>query len=185
MSRWVVEVKKRDGSGWRQVKPGWARRVDYELRRPLAYALVKLLQRQGRRARMRRALEPWEVWLSGDTGIPAGTSWLHRRNFKRLRKKVGRAARRAGVRWHVNDGLRSYSEQQAAWDRYQAGTGPLAARPGTSNHGIGKAMDVVEAKRRHVNVGDVPAYANALDREGLHLPIASEPWHVTEKGVWG
>lgn len=37
---------------------------------------------------------------------------------------------------------RSYEEQQYFWNLYQSGQGNLAAFPGTSNHGWGKAIDL-------------------------------------------
>lgn len=37
---------------------------------------------------------------------------------------------------------RSYEEQQYFWNLYQSGQGNLAAYPGTSNHGWGKAIDL-------------------------------------------
>ena len=37
---------------------------------------------------------------------------------------------------------RSYAEQQYFWNLYQSGQGNLAAYPGTSNHGWGKAVDL-------------------------------------------
>lgn len=41
----------------------------------------------------------------------------------------------------VNETQRSLATQQAYWDAYQAGTGNLAAYPGSSNHGWGIALD--------------------------------------------
>lgn len=41
----------------------------------------------------------------------------------------------------VNSGGRTYAEQAAAYARYKAGRGNLAARPGTSVHEFGRAVD--------------------------------------------
>src|SRR3954463_2078862 len=37
---------------------------------------------------------------------------------------------------------RTFAGQQQFWDLYQSGRGNLAARPGTSNHGWGNAVDL-------------------------------------------
>jgi hypothetical protein len=37
---------------------------------------------------------------------------------------------------------RTYEQQVELWRQYQAGTGPLAAPPGTSAHGVGRSVDV-------------------------------------------
>jgi TP901 family phage tail tape measure protein len=37
---------------------------------------------------------------------------------------------------------RSLAKQKELWDNYKAGRGPLAAKPGTSNHGSGHAIDM-------------------------------------------
>ncbi|WAC51022.1 MULTISPECIES: M15 family metallopeptidase [unclassified Frigoribacterium] len=41
----------------------------------------------------------------------------------------------------ITEGYRSYDRQVDYWNRYQAGTGNLAAYPGTSNHGWGISCD--------------------------------------------
>lgn len=41
-----------------------------------------------------------------------------------------------------NSSYRTYESQQYFWNLYQRGDGNVAARPGTSNHGWGKAVDV-------------------------------------------
>lgn len=64
----------------------------------------------------------------------AAASWL------RLRAVIGR---KAGV-WIAPTSsrcaYRTYAEQEYFWNVYQSG-GNLAARPGTSNHGLGLAVD--------------------------------------------
>ncbi|MDA8371077.1 MAG: M15 family metallopeptidase [Nocardiopsaceae bacterium] len=42
----------------------------------------------------------------------------------------------------VTDAYRPLADQQRLWEAYQNGTGNLAARPGTSNHGLGLAVDL-------------------------------------------
>lgn len=73
----------------------------------------------------------------------------------------------------ITSGLRSTAQQQKLWEKYQNGTGNLAAKPGTSYHEKGLAYDIGfadDATRRW-------AHANA-SKFGLVFPIKSEAWHV-------
>jgi murein L,D-transpeptidase YcbB/YkuD len=45
---------------------------------------------------------------------------------------------------------RTYAEQQYFWNLYVSGKGNLAARPGTSNHGWGLAVDLATPQMRHI-----------------------------------
>jgi D-alanyl-D-alanine dipeptidase len=116
--------------------------------------------------------------LSGDITLPRGVSLATRVRFNRLLRKTAAAARDCRQRWHVNDGYRPYADQVAAYNRYKAG-GPLAAIPGTSNHGRGKALDV-SAFKGGPPVGASSKRRKALKRYGLCLPVAGEAWHVEE-----
>lgn len=62
--------------------------------------------------------------------------------------------------------------QWAAWELYQSGQGALAARPGTSNHGWGKAVDVPPATQNAINSYGRPF---GFSKEWSDAP--SEPWH--------
>jgi hypothetical protein len=53
-------------------------------------------------------------------------------------------ARQMGWRGSVISGFRTYAEQAALYQRYLAG-GPIAAKPGTSSHERGEAVDVSDA----------------------------------------
>lgn len=83
---------------------------------------------------------------------------------------------------------RSYAEQVLLYNNYKAGKGPLAAKPGTSKHGDGRANDLKYSSpeaRKWV-------LANA-QRYGLHFPIydpkkprhLDESWHVEVLGGKG
>lgn len=50
-------------------------------------------------------------------------------------------AERFGRPLAIEEAYRDFATQQVYWDRYQAGTGNLAARPGTSLHGWALACD--------------------------------------------
>ena len=69
-----------------------------------------------------------------------------------------------------NGGARSRADQVRAWNLYQAGKGPLAARPGHSRHESGFAIDV----RPHP-AGRAKAL---LGQFGLGLTVPGEAWHI-------
>ena len=69
-----------------------------------------------------------------------------------------------------NGGARSSADQIRAWNLYQAGLGPLAARPGTSAHERGMAMDVKPWPSAQ-EVAMMRAF-------GLGLTVRGEPWHI-------
>lgn len=66
----------------------------------------------------------------------AAASWL------RLRARIGKET---GV-WicptSSRTAYRTFDQQNYFWNLYQSGKGALAARPGTSNHGMGTTVDV-------------------------------------------
>lgn len=67
-------------------------------------------------------------------------------------------------------GYRTYEEQVEAYDRYLAG-GPLANKPGTSQHGLGMAVDIW-------NHASVTAWLNRWAiGYGFRRTNTSEPWH--------
>jgi D-alanyl-D-alanine carboxypeptidase len=71
---------------------------------------------------------------------------------------------------------RNYEDQVHFWNVYQAG-GNVAARPGTSNHGWGNAVDLK----------DPPSMRKVIDQLGAPYgwfwgEAPSESWHVTYRG---
>ncbi len=105
-----------------------------------------------------------------------------------LRKDAARAfmamnaesERRFGVTLRATSfrtGYRSLADQQYFWNLYQSGRGNLAARPGTSNHGYGLAVDFA-----------TPGMRQIVDQIGAKYGFAkrwsdapSEWWHVCYK----
>jgi peptidoglycan hydrolase-like protein with peptidoglycan-binding domain len=72
---------------------------------------------------------------------------------------------------------RTFAEQQHFWDLFQSGRGNLAARPGTSNHGWGNAIDLAHP----------PTMRRVIDALGGPYgwrwgEVTSESWHVTYRG---
>jgi hypothetical protein len=114
-------------------------------------------------------------------GDPA-KSWLAMRYF--IGKRNGVWIKPGGP----NSSYRTYAKQVEFWDMYQNG-GNLAARPGTSNHGLGLAVDAAD-----------PSYQKAIRTVGhlfgwgirggqLSSDAPSEQWHcsfrkMTPKARW-
>jgi D-alanyl-D-alanine carboxypeptidase len=91
--------------------------------------------------------------------------------------EMAAAARADGISFSVNDSYRSY-EQQVDMARRKGlySEGGLAARPGTSQHGLGMAVDL------DLN-GDAQAWMRANGaRFGFVEDVPREPWHWTFKG---
>lgn len=66
--------------------------------------------------------------------------------------------------------------QWCAWQKFQAGTGKLAAKPGTSNHGLGLTVDINLSKQgRSSKV--YKWLANNANKYGFYETVSSEPWH--------
>jgi hypothetical protein len=93
-------------------------------------------------------------------------------------------ARRMGVELRPTgprSSYRTYDQQVQLWNDYQAGRGALAARPGTSNHGLGLAVDVATQQMRTVidRIGRKYGWA----KEWSDAP--SEWWHIRHRsGIW-
>src|SRR4051812_19700053 len=73
-------------------------------------------------------------------------------------------------------GYRPFAAQQHFWDLYISGRGNLAARPGTSNHGWGRACDLATPLMRWV-VNQIGAKYGWRKTEA-----PSEWWHVNYVG---
>lgn len=84
------------------------------------------------------------------------------------------AASKAGISIGINDSYRSYDEQvQMAKEKGLYGKGGLAAVPGTSDHGLGKAVDLqLDAKAQAWMKQNAKQY-------GFVNNVAGEPWHWT------
>jgi LAS superfamily LD-carboxypeptidase LdcB len=71
----------------------------------------------------------------------------------------------------VRTAYRPFADQEYFWNLYTSGRGALAARPGTSNHGWGLALDL-----------DLDGAAQSWMREhgwqyGFVESVPREPWH--------
>lgn len=116
--------------------------------------------------------------LYGDITLPKGTPLKHRIAFNRLLRKTAAAARDCGQRWQVVDGYRPYADQVRLYRLYKAGRGNLAAYPGTSNHGRGKALDTYAPDGKPVGASE--RRRRACIKRGLAFPVPGEAWHIEE-----
>lgn len=128
--------------------------------------------------------------LVGDLTLPKGTPRAHRRQFNRLLRCTAAAARDCKQVWEVTSGYRSFDEQADLYDRnMNPETGrpypgrPLTAKPGTSNHEGGEALDV-RTRAGKASVGGSWRRRRALAKYGLCLPVPGEPWHVEFGDTW-
>jgi len=80
----------------------------------------------------------------------------------------------------ITEGYRNLATQQDYWNKYQAGTGNLAAYPGTSNHGwgiscdFGSRVDVAGSPEKRWMDANGPSYGWQPTGNGFSRP---EPWH--------
>lgn len=91
--------------------------------------------------------------------------------------RLDAASRDLGHDLTVVSGYRSSAEQQALYDRYRRGQGPLAARPGSSWHEFRGAADL--GRVRGVHTRDVPRIRTVFARHDLVWTVPSESWHVS------
>ena len=72
---------------------------------------------------------------------PIGGGFYLRADAARAFVAMRNAASNDGIALIVTSAFRSMSEQQSLFDKYQSGSGNLAAKPGYSNHQSGVAVD--------------------------------------------
>lgn len=89
-------------------------------------------------------------------------------------RKMDAAANAAGIDLRVNSGYRTYAEQASLYDAYIHGHGNLAAKPGTSTHGLGLSADIDVRDPRTLNW--LRHHAAAF---GFVNDVPSESWHWT------
>lgn len=92
-----------------------------------------------------------------------------------LLASLEQVAAQLGSPIEVKSGLRTTAEQQELYRRYLNGTGNLAAKPGTSNHETGRAVDAYVGG---VALASVDGSRAAAAAAGLGFPVGGEPWHV-------
>lgn len=91
-------------------------------------------------------------------------------------KKMMEAAKKDGIELKISSSFRSRAEQEKLYAAYQNGTGNLAAKPGSSNHESGLAIDFQNT------TGAYDWLKKNAGQFGLkNLP--SEPWHYSTTGT--
>jgi LAS superfamily LD-carboxypeptidase LdcB len=91
--------------------------------------------------------------------------------------RMAAAAQKAGIRLTINSGFRTLARQKYFYNCYttkKCNNGNLAAKPGTSNHGRGVALDI--------NTGAITTktykwMASNASKFGFRRTVPSEPWH--------
>ncbi len=79
-----------------------------------------------------------------------------------------------GKKLQVNTAYRSFKEQEALFKKYGPGR---AARPGSSLHEYGLALDVQSADLEQLEK------LGLLRKYGFTRPLGSEPWHIEPAGI--
>lgn len=95
-----------------------------------------------------------------------------------LLKALNRAAKEIGEKIHIASGRRVLEEQQALYDDYKAGRGPLAAVPNANApHIRGIAADCWINGVNALKWNDAKVRA-AFIKHKLCMPVVGETWHV-------
>ena len=99
--------------------------------------------------------------------------------------KMVEAAKKDGVKIKSGQGYRHLGSEEegcgkgftqwCAWKKYKSGTGALAAKPGTSNHGLGLAVDIKHCKKG----GEVHNWLIKNAEKFKFYPFSKESWHWT------
>lgn len=108
-------------------------------------------------------------WLSGNVVAVHDVPEQYRDRYQRMLEAAAKVARDYGHALHVNESFRTLAQQQHFWDLYQHG-GAIAARPGTSNHERGAALDIP-------NAWTDKSLAKLFKAAGFGQE-AGEAWHV-------
>lgn len=94
-----------------------------------------------------------------------------------LSERLAKLAKDCGVVIKLTEGFREPERQKALYKQYleykrtRKGNVKMAAKPGTSKHEYGLAVDTSTEPIRGMNNSQLLKY-------GLHKPIKSEPWHI-------
>lgn len=130
--------------------------------RPMVLAVVPLKVTVGAAAAGPKAFQMWEPADFVRAEVRTAQAFF----------RMAAAARRAGIRLQVNSGFRTAEEQRELYNLYRRGRGPLAAKPGGSNHQSGHALDLdtrLPQVRRWL-------WRHAF-RFGFRRTVACERWH--------
>lgn len=119
-------------------------------------------------------------YLSGNIVPIRAVAPQHRKVYTQTLRAAARAARKLKTVFIVRSSYRTYEEQVQLYWQYLHYGGNLAAKPGTSRHEKGNALDLGNAK--NIDIGFDPKAVDALKSEGFVFAVPSEKWHVEYKG---
>lgn len=107
--------------------------------------------------------------------------------------QMASAAKKAGVAIKISSGFRTIARQNYFWNCYQTkacNNGNLAARPGSSNHGKGIALDLNTDCGKQAGAkpscGGSAVYQwlyNNAHKYGFIRTVQTEPWHWEFRGL--
>lgn len=95
-------------------------------------------------------------------------------------KAMDSVAKEIGHSIYIASGKRSRTEQEILYALYLAGKGNLAAKPGTSEHETGKALDAWVGG--NTGLWNSKRGSDSARRHGFIKSVASESWHATYVG---
>ena len=88
--------------------------------------------------------------------------------------KLQKAAQRSNLTVTITSGFRTFAKQKALRARFDAGIGPIAARPGTSNHQHGQAIDLLTGG---FGTNMYKWLTRNAPKHGFIRTVSREPWH--------
>jgi LAS superfamily LD-carboxypeptidase LdcB len=92
-------------------------------------------------------------------------------------REMQRAAAADGITLTIQSGFRTNERQAELYRAYKQGVGNLAARPGHSNHQLGRALDIV------LDATNYPWLQTNARAHGFYRTVPSETWHWEFLGV--
>lgn len=113
----------------------------------------------------------WQDHLTGDIVDPRLVPLKYRDDYKDTLQKVAEAAAEAKQIVYLSDSFRFRKDQEARYQAYLNG-GPIAAKPGTSDHERGLSVDIPNAR-------DNKRLMKALRKRNMIDDVRSEKWHIT------
>lgn len=113
----------------------------------------------------------WRDWLTGDVVDPKNVPAKYRPDYEDTLQRTAEAAASIGQVLYVSDSFRSRLLQEQRYRDYLNG-GPIAAKPGTSDHERGLSLDIPNAR-------DNKKLMKALKKRNMVDDVRSEKWHIT------
>lgn len=110
-------------------------------------------------------------WVTGDVVPIAKVPLKYRDDYRDTLTKIAEAGEEIGQVVFLSDSFRFRKDQEARYQTYLNG-GPIAAKPGTSDHERGLSVDIPNAR-------DNKKLMKALKKRNMIDDVRSEKWHIT------